>query len=120
LYYNIDTTATFSGPAEVCVTYDPTQVPDPGLLEIRHFGPLGWEDITSGPVAGGRICGTTLSFSPFALMIPAAGPVGGAVAITDSPVSGSDGTGVWALATAGLLVVGGAALVAARRRRPAA
>lgn len=73
LYYYLHTTAEFSGPVEVCFTYDVAQV-GAGPVDIRHFTNGAWETLPSGPnsdTVNGVTCGMTTSFSPFALAKPA-------------------------------------------------
>jgi hypothetical protein len=67
-YYEIATTATFSGPINVCISYEPSQFNRPARLRLFHDGGDGWQDVTTqnDPTAG-RICGTVSSLSPFAL-----------------------------------------------------
>lgn len=67
-YYEISTTATFSGPVEVCITYVPQEFTRPDLLRLFHDAGGGWADITtSNDATAGRICGETASLSPFVL-----------------------------------------------------
>lgn len=77
-YYDIQTTAQFTGGVTVCLEYD-----DPGnprqeeRLSLQHYvcqddtnSNCQWEDITSAgypDTAANRICGVTNSFSIFAL-----------------------------------------------------
>ncbi|MFI5385631.1 MAG: PxKF domain-containing protein [Fimbriimonadales bacterium] len=74
-YFDIQTTATFSGSVDVCVAYDPLQFPwDPGTNPtgakpaLLHYVNGAWQDVTSSiDVPTHRVCGTTTSFSPFAV-----------------------------------------------------
>jgi CSLREA domain-containing protein len=72
-YYDIETEATFSGAVVVCVTYDPTAYPDESGLRLYHYDDMlpGWQDVTTShdPLTD-RICGTTTSLSPFAVLKP--------------------------------------------------
>jgi hypothetical protein len=71
LYYHLDTTASLNGTeVEVCINYDPSNIPgDPPRL-IHHApvvdGAYRWVDITTSQSVG-RVCGMTSSLSPFAL-----------------------------------------------------
>lgn len=70
IYYHIDTTATFSGLVQVCITYDPLTLTG-GIPYLYHYADLGaggyqWQNITSSRAAG-LVCGLTDSFSPFTL-----------------------------------------------------
>ena len=73
LYFHLDTTATFDGLVEVCITYDPLQVSG-GIPYLYHYStqPDGrrlWQNITTTRTAG-QVCGLTDSFSPFTLGYP--------------------------------------------------
>ena len=78
LYYHLDTTATFAGTVQVCISYDPAIVTG-GPLELYHYSEqrspdgtlLGyqWRAITSSRSLG-LVCGLTDSFSPFTLGVP--------------------------------------------------
>src|SRR5205823_15092738 len=73
IYYDISTTATFTGTVTVCVTYNPASVADPTAVRFFHYntGTAAWEDITtSNDTTTGTLCGTTTSFSPFAILTP--------------------------------------------------
>ena len=84
VYWDISTTATFSGMARVCVTYPDTDdqgnpLWDPPSKErhirLAHFDTAtsSWVNITVAPypdVNVNKICGDTPSFSPFAILIP--------------------------------------------------
>jgi hypothetical protein len=64
-YYNLSTTATFSGTVSVCVTY-PASYSDPSNLHLFHYESGGWVDITTSlDTAHNLICGNTTSLSPF-------------------------------------------------------
>ena len=66
-YYDIDTTAQFSGNVEVCLGYDPADV-DPALVKLLHHTGGAWVDVTtSNDTTAGVVCGTVESLSPFAI-----------------------------------------------------
>lgn len=72
LYYDLTTTAVFSGNVEICITYDPAWVqgPESGLL-LYHYDVAipGWTDITSSLDTGNNvICGVASALSPFAIV----------------------------------------------------
>lgn len=70
-YYNISTTATFSGNVEVCINYSSLNVPgNENVLKLMHYEPgAGWVDITTSINTNANIiCGITTSFSDFAVM----------------------------------------------------
>jgi len=70
VYYHIDSTATFGGLVEVCITYDPLTLTG-GIPWLYHQKQVGtnsysWQNITTSRVSG-KVCGLTDSFSPFTL-----------------------------------------------------
>ncbi len=65
-YYDIATTATFTGPVTICISYAGTSYPNPSKLKLLHFSAGSWVDVTtSNNTATQVICGTTTSLSPF-------------------------------------------------------
>lgn len=75
-YYDITTTAVFTGMVQVCLTYDETQLKTPEAnLQLGHYreATQTWEIITQQgypDTANNRICGLTSSFSLFAGLEP--------------------------------------------------
>jgi len=64
-YYDIHTTAAFSGPVTVCIANSGIQV------ELVHYDVTqsAWVDVTNPvQIASSAVCGTVSSFSPFALV----------------------------------------------------
>ena len=71
VYYEIATTATFSGNVRVCVTWTEGQFANEFNVSLFHREESHWVDITdvsSRDVVNNTLCGITASFSPFALM----------------------------------------------------
>jgi subtilisin family serine protease len=69
VYYDIRTTAQYSGPVTVTLTYDPASVADPQSLRLYHHdaGLGSWVDITTGvDTVNHTVSGSTTSFSWFA------------------------------------------------------
>jgi parallel beta-helix repeat protein len=66
VYYDISTTATYSAPVTVCISYTPGTPAEP--VRLLHFDGTSWVDVTttSDPLAG-LVCGEPGSLSPFAL-----------------------------------------------------
>ncbi|MGH3145384.1 MAG: hypothetical protein ACRDTR_06230, partial [Rubrobacter sp.] len=61
-FYDVDTTAAFTGPTEVCLGYDPADFTEgPRLL---HYENGAWTDVTTGNPSSGLVCGTVQSLSP--------------------------------------------------------
>ncbi|MFO7890010.1 MAG: hypothetical protein R6V04_06690 [bacterium] len=73
VYYDISTTATFSGKAKICIHYDDTgmtQAQESALKLQVYESPSGpWNDITTSVnVVKDSICGEVTHFSDFAVM----------------------------------------------------
>ncbi|MBI5097406.1 MAG: hypothetical protein HZB32_07235 [Nitrospirae bacterium] len=65
-YYEIASTATFTGPVEVCINYDETQFATERSMKLFHWNGSGWDNITTSlDTTANIICGNTTSFSPF-------------------------------------------------------
>jgi hypothetical protein len=72
-YYDISTTATFSGFVTVTLPYDPATVPDPFALRLLHYDETldTWVDVTQSVDTGNfTITGVVSSFSEFAVGRP--------------------------------------------------
>lgn len=65
-YYNIDTTAVFSGIAEVCISYSGLDVENEDNLYLLHQEDGAWADITTN-IYNNIICGQTTSLSEFVI-----------------------------------------------------
>jgi hypothetical protein len=65
LFFNIETTATFSGFIEICLDVSGVTFPSGGNIRLLHFENNRWKDITTSGPTGGIICGRTRSLSPF-------------------------------------------------------
>lgn len=88
--FDLTTTGTFAGNVQVCVPYDQTIVNE-GTLRLLHFHGGVWSDITnddSPDIANNRICGSTASFSVFAVASDVAPPT---AAPTVSPTANAEG-----------------------------
>jgi hypothetical protein len=103
IYYELSTTAVFSGPVQVCINYTGTSFDNESSLKLFHREGGVWVDRTiSLNTATNVICASVTSFSPFAIFeagnlppaVNAGGPYsvneGGSVAVT---ASGSDPEG---------------------------
>ncbi len=72
VYYNLSTTAPYSGIIEVCISYDPGNIASGSEadLTLQHFTGSAWADITTAlDTAVNIICGETNSFSPFVVAV---------------------------------------------------
>ena len=75
VWYCIETTATFTGMVEVCITYDESAFSQPEEnFKLFHFPPgsggQGVDITTSLDTVNNIICGSTDSFSDFAVVEP--------------------------------------------------
>jgi hypothetical protein len=71
VYYEIATTATFTGNVRVCLNWAEGQIANESNVKMFHFEGNQWVDITdhtSRDTLNNSVCGTTTSFSPFTLM----------------------------------------------------
>ncbi len=86
-YFNLSTTASFTGNVEVCVKYDETAyAPPESTMELLHYNGTSWVNITTIlDVDANVVCGTTTSFSPFVLVTRPPFPFGGFFAPVDNP-----------------------------------
>jgi len=75
VYFNLSTTAQFTPPAMVCVSYGGQDFTNPAAVTLQHFDTQtgSWQPIstpaTNDPVHL-IVCGDTTSFLPFAVMEP--------------------------------------------------
>jgi hypothetical protein len=71
-YFDLSTTATYSGYMDIEFKYDPSIVgPNEALLALFHWTGSQWEDITSSvDTANDTVYGTANSLSTFALALP--------------------------------------------------
>ena len=75
-YYEISTTATFSGSVTVCINYSGVSVDDEANLRLYHSESGVWVDATTSlDTTNDIICGSVTSFSAFALFEPIPIPV---------------------------------------------
>jgi Tol biopolymer transport system component len=73
-YFDMTTTATFSGPVTVCIDYTGTTFVDLSSIRMLHGdGAGGWADVTtSNDLPTQTVCGSVSSLSPFVLAEPKA------------------------------------------------
>jgi probable HAF family extracellular repeat protein len=66
-YFDISTTATFSGPVTICISYAGTTFGNESQLKLLHGDGSGnWTDVTTLRDTQNKIiCGSVTSFSPF-------------------------------------------------------
>ena len=71
-YYDLATTASFSGSVNVCIDYTGIAFDKEASLKLFHFEDPDWTDATlSLDTATHTICGGVTSLSPFAIFEPA-------------------------------------------------
>lgn len=68
VYYNLETTATFSGSIQVCIDFSSVSFPPGADLRLLHFENGAWVDVTTSGPSGNVICGSVTSLSPFAVV----------------------------------------------------
>ena len=69
LYYELETSATYTGSIELCFEYGGTPLANRDRLALLHFVEFGWIDITTSvDYANKRVCGATSSFSTFTVL----------------------------------------------------
>jgi hypothetical protein len=69
VFYDISTTAGFTGPIVVCIDFSGVTFPNTSVTHLLHFEGDAWVDVTSpGGAMGSVICGEVSSFSPFAVV----------------------------------------------------
>jgi len=90
VYYNLSTTAVFSGSVTVCVNYAGTTFGNPSKLRLFHYENNAWIDVTTSvDTTTMTICGNVTSLSPFAVFESAY------TASIQSPIK-ADGSSVFA------------------------
>jgi hypothetical protein len=71
VYYDVQTSASFTGTVRVCLGWTEGQVAHEPGVTIQHYENGHWVNITdasSRDTVNNRVCGTATSLSPFALM----------------------------------------------------
>ncbi len=91
VYYEVTTTATFSGSIEICIDYSGQEFPNEQNLRLFHDTGNGWEDVTSShDLDNDIICGIVTSLSPFLMASENTVPVASA----GGPYTGDEGSAV--------------------------
>ncbi|MEZ0326558.1 MAG: PxKF domain-containing protein [Fimbriimonas sp.] len=68
-FYDISTTAQFTGTIEICLGYNQAAVSDENNLKLMHYENGAWKNVTtSHDKVANIICGTVTSLSPFAIV----------------------------------------------------
>jgi len=121
-YYDITTTATFSGLVTVCIAYNPTHliIPESALVLMHYVGAKFVPITTSVDTVNHVICGQTTSLSPFIVAQPVT-VVGGIAEAPDTTVAPSSSSAppyadFAGIAAAGVVVVAAGGWFMRRRR----
>jgi ELWxxDGT repeat protein len=73
-FYDISTSATFTGNIEVCIDYSGIAYADESALKLFHYESGAWVDVTTSlNTTTDVICGEVTSLSPFAIFEPVTG-----------------------------------------------
>src|SRR5688500_2269893 len=68
VYYDVDTTATFSGNVDLCFSWQENQFDNEGNIGLFHYADGAWQNVTTSlDLTANKVCGTVSSLSPFAL-----------------------------------------------------
>jgi len=89
-YYNIETSATFSGAVTVCIHYDGVNFGTENQLKLLHFENAAWVDVTNPgypDVVNHVICATVTSLSPFLVAQQNFAPIVTGTSLPSNPVA---------------------------------
>jgi probable HAF family extracellular repeat protein len=68
LYFDVQTTSTFTGTVSVCFSWQEGQFNNEGGIRLFHYENSAWHDVTTSMnTTANTICGQTSSLSPFTL-----------------------------------------------------
>ena len=71
VFVDINTDADYSGPIEVCLSYDESQYPEEENIKLLHEEAGGFVDVTTFvDTAGDRVCGEVTGLSAFVVAYP--------------------------------------------------
>ena len=105
IFYDVTTTATFTGPVTSCFAYNPAAFADTTGLQLWHFDSVtsAWQDVTtSNDTTNDVICGQTTSLSPFTVLSTTPASPAPQTIVFAGPGSGSVGGTASLSATGGL------------------
>ncbi len=69
VYYDVSTTATFSGSVKLCFTWKQGQFYNETTIRLMHYESGAWRDVTTSlDTTNNIVCGMVTSLSPFALL----------------------------------------------------
>jgi hypothetical protein len=68
IYYDVNTTASFTGPVTLCFSWQEGQFENENNIKVFHHDAGAWQDVTSSlDSQSNTICGQVTSLSPFAM-----------------------------------------------------
>lgn len=86
-YYDVQTTATFTGSVELCFDYSGASYGNENKLKLLHYENGVWTDVTTSlDTTNDIICGTVTSLSPFLVAEENVAPLVTAVTLPAAPV----------------------------------
>lgn len=96
-YYDIETTATYSGSITICVDYSSVSYGNENALKLLHFEAGVWQDVTtSQSLASNTICGVVTSLSPFLVAELNLAPIVTAITLPGAPIPVGQSAGIGA------------------------
>ena len=96
-YYDVETTATFTGAVTLCFDYSGASYGNENQLKLLHYENGTWTNVTTSLDTNDKIiCGTVTSLSPFLVAEENAAPAVTAISLPSAPVP----LGTAAMATA--------------------
>jgi hypothetical protein len=104
VYYDIQTTATFSGAIEVCIDYSGQTFGNENALKLMHHDGTKWVDVTLDgypDVQNDIICGEVTSLSPFTVAEQNFAPSISGITLPEAPVALGTATSITAAFTDG-------------------
>jgi len=72
-FFNLSTTAVFTGSITVCINFSAISFPNGSNLRLLHFDGTEWVDVTTSGPTNNVICGSVTSLSPFTVARVSAG-----------------------------------------------
>ena len=102
VYYDIQTTATFSGSIKVCIDYSGQSFGNENALKLMHHNGTTWENVTLPgypDIANDIICGEVTSLSPFTVAEQNFAPSVTGIQLPDAPVALGTATSIAAAFT---------------------
>jgi len=72
VYYNVETSAVFSGPVTLCFSWVEGQIHNESSARLYHYEQGAWRDVTLGApdTVNNKVCGVVTSLSPFGIFEP--------------------------------------------------